>query len=248
MPNLAPVKWAQRKDSIFVTIVLPDVTDETVELTGDKLTFKGKSGGEDYDVELKFFAEVDPEKEGSKWAVGKRNILFHIMKKEEEGDSWTRLLEDKKLEKTNVKVDWDKYVDSDEETEGFDTSAMGGGGGMDFANMMGGGGGGGPPGMGGMPPGMGGMGGMGGPPGGMGGMMGGMGGMMGGMPGMGGGPGGMDPAAMEKMMAAMGGMGGMGGPPGGDAGGDAGGDEEVDSDDDDLPDLEEDGDDMNSTD
>jgi len=247
MPNLAPVKWAQRKDSIFVTIVLPDVTDETVELTGDKLTFKGKSGGEDYDVELKFFAEVDPEKEGSKWAVGKRNILFHIMKKEEEGDSWTRLLEDKKLEKTNVKVDWDKYVDSDEETEGFDTSAMGGGGGMDFANMMGGGGGG-PPGMGGMPPGMGGMGGMGGPPGGMGGMMGGMGGMMGGMPGMGGGPGGMDPAAMEKMMAAMGGMGGMGGPPGGDAGGDAGGDEEVDSDDDDLPDLEEDGDDMNSTD
>ena len=53
--------------------------------------------------------------------------MFHIMKKETEGDSWTRLLEDKALEKTNVKVDWDKYVDSDEEEEGFDTSAMGGG-------------------------------------------------------------------------------------------------------------------------
>ena len=68
--------------------------------------------------------------QGSKWAVGKRNIMFHIMKKDEEGDSWTRLMEDKALEKTNVKIDWDKYVDSDEEEEGFDTGAMGAGGGM----------------------------------------------------------------------------------------------------------------------
>ena len=54
--------------------------------------------------------------------------MFHIMKKDTEAEeSWVRLLEDKALEKTNVKVDWDKYVDSDEEEEGFDTSTMGGG-------------------------------------------------------------------------------------------------------------------------
>jgi hypothetical protein len=40
MPNTAPIKWAQRKDSIFVTICLPDVTDEKVELTPEKLTFR----------------------------------------------------------------------------------------------------------------------------------------------------------------------------------------------------------------
>ena len=45
--------------------------------------------------------------------------MFHIMKKEAEGDSWPRLMEDKTLEKTNVTIDWDKYVDSDEETEGL---------------------------------------------------------------------------------------------------------------------------------
>jgi hypothetical protein len=102
---------------------------------------------------------------------------MHIMKKDKDDETfWTGLLKDKALEKNQVKLDWDRYVDEDEEEEGFDTSNLEGGQGM-----------------GGMPPGMGGMGGM---PG-----MGGMGGMpgmegMGGMPGMegmmgGGGGGGM---------------------------------------------------------
>ena len=91
---------------------------------------------------------------------------MHILKDEkEEEEFWTRLLKDKALEKNQIKIDWDRYVDEDEEEEGFDMSNMDGGSGM-----------GGPPGggMGGMPGmgGMGGMPGMGGPPGG-----GGMGGM-----------------------------------------------------------------------
>lgn len=36
----APVKWAQRKDSLYVTIDLPDVTDEEVVLNEKSLTFK----------------------------------------------------------------------------------------------------------------------------------------------------------------------------------------------------------------
>jgi hypothetical protein len=40
MVNIAPVKWAQRSDSIYVTISLPDVTEEKVELGTDKLDFK----------------------------------------------------------------------------------------------------------------------------------------------------------------------------------------------------------------
>ena len=57
---------------------------------------------------------------------------MHIMKKkdkesEEEDEFWPRLLNDKTLEKNQVKVDWDRYVDEDEEEEGFDTSALDGG-------------------------------------------------------------------------------------------------------------------------
>lgn len=88
-----------------------------------------------------------------------------LNKKNKDEEFWPRLLQDKNLEKTNVKIDWDRYVDEDEaDGNDFDMDALGGG--MDFGGMDFGG-------MGGMP-GMGGMGGMGMP--GMGGMdMGGMG-------------------------------------------------------------------------
>ena len=36
----APVKWAQRKDSLYVTVDLPDVADEEVTLTDKSLKFK----------------------------------------------------------------------------------------------------------------------------------------------------------------------------------------------------------------
>eukprot|EP00567_Pseudictyota_dubia_P000186 CAMPEP_0197464924 /NCGR_PEP_ID=MMETSP1175-20131217/64275_1 /TAXON_ID=1003142 /ORGANISM="Triceratium dubium, Strain CCMP147" /LENGTH=266 /DNA_ID=CAMNT_0043000927 /DNA_START=190 /DNA_END=989 /DNA_ORIENTATION=+ len=263
-PNTAPIKWAQRSDSLYVTIALPDVKDETINLSDEKLVFKGKSQDKDYQVDIEFFKSVDAK--GSTYKVLPRSVQMVIMKAaKEEGEDeefWPRLLKDKALEKNQVKIDWDRYVDEDEEDEagGFDMSALEGGmgmGGMPGMGGMGGMGGmpgmegmgGGMPGMGGMAaleggmgmggmPGMGGMGGMGGMPGmeGMGGGMPGMGGMGGGMPGMGGmgGPGGMD---MEALMKQMGDMGGPGGGDGDLKEPDS--DDDGDSDDDSLPDLEE---------
>jgi prostaglandin-E synthase len=225
--NTAPIKWAQRSDSLYITIALSDVKDETIDLTDSELHFKGTSEDKPYEVNIKFYQPIDSKNTESTYKVLPRSVQMHVMKvvKEEDKDDdeeefWPRLLEDKTLEKNQVKIDWDRYVDEDEEEEGFDTSNLEGGMGM-----------GGPGGM----PGMGG-------PGGMPGMEG-----MGGMPGMEGmgGMGGMD---MEALMKQMGGMGGMGGMPdmGDMAGmggmpGMGGADQEADSDDDDeedLPDLE----------
>lgn len=50
--NVAPVKWAQRKDSLYVTIALADVTDHKIDLTDRKLTFTGVSGGRTYELNL----------------------------------------------------------------------------------------------------------------------------------------------------------------------------------------------------
>eukprot|EP00551_Chaetoceros_affinis_P001557 CAMPEP_0203634476 /NCGR_PEP_ID=MMETSP0088-20131115/1408_1 /ASSEMBLY_ACC=CAM_ASM_001087 /TAXON_ID=426623 /ORGANISM="Chaetoceros affinis, Strain CCMP159" /LENGTH=217 /DNA_ID=CAMNT_0050488089 /DNA_START=12 /DNA_END=665 /DNA_ORIENTATION=+ len=214
--NTAPIKWAQRSDSLYITIALPDVKDEAITLTDSELHFKGTSEDKPYEVNIKFFQPVDSSNTESTYKVLPRSVQFYIIKAksekedDDEEEFWPRLLEDKLLEKNQVKIDWDRYVDEDEEEEagGFDTSALEGGMGMG--------------GMGGMP----GMEGMGGMPG-----MEGMGGM-GGMPGM-------DMEALMKQMGNLGGaegMGGMGGMPGvpGEA-------DEVDSDDDDeddLPDLE----------
>jgi len=235
MTNTAPIKWAQRSDSLYITIALADVKDETIDLTDTNLHFKGTSESKPYEVNIKFFQPVDSKAEGSTYKVLPRSVQMHVMKvpsdkDDDEEEFWPRLLEDKTLAKNQVKIDWDRYVDEDEEDEagGFDTSGLEGG------NTMGGG----PPGMmGGGPPGAG------GPPGGMGGMdmealmkqMGGMGG--------GGGAGGMpDMSALQGMMGGGGGAGGMPdmsalqGMMGGAMG--APGDE-ADSDDDDEDDLPE---------
>lgn len=37
-----------------------------------------------------------------------------LNKKDVDAEFWPRLLADKNLEKTNVKIDWDRYVDEDE--------------------------------------------------------------------------------------------------------------------------------------
>jgi HSP20 family molecular chaperone IbpA len=52
--NTAPVKWAQRKDSLYLTIALPDVKDHQVELTDRKLVFQGTSGDKLYKLDLEF--------------------------------------------------------------------------------------------------------------------------------------------------------------------------------------------------
>ena len=69
---------------------------------------------------------------------------MHVQKAKEDSDGfWPRLLKDKTLEKNQVAVDWDRYVDEDEEQDkgGFDLSNLDGGnsmGGMGGMEGMGG--------------------------------------------------------------------------------------------------------------
>jgi hypothetical protein len=144
------------------------VKDAKVEMTETHLKFSATAQGKDYNLEIEFFKEINPQE--SKYAVLARHIVFNIVKKEE-GPHWDRLT---KVggKQWWLKADWGRWVEEDEEDE------AGEGGDFDMGGM------GMPGGMGGMPPGMMGMPGMGG----MGGMPPGMMGMpgMGGMGGMGG--------------------------------------------------------------
>ncbi|KAE9598247.1 putative HSP20-like chaperone [Lupinus albus] len=184
------VKWAQRVEKVYITVQLADSKDAKVDLTPDGVfTFSASAGAGDnqYELKLELFDKVNVEE--SKINVGMRSIFCVVQKAESEW--WKRLLRAEGKAPHYVKVDWDKWVDEDE-NEGGEPDL----GGMDFSKF----GGMGDDAMGGLG-GMGGMGGLGGM-GGMGGLggMGGMGGLggMGGMGGMGG-------------LGGMGGMGGMGG-------------------------------------
>ncbi|XP_044956195.1 uncharacterized protein Os08g0359500 [Hordeum vulgare subsp. vulgare] len=163
------VRWAQRIDKVYITVQLPDAKDAKVNLEPDGVfSFFATAGtdGNSYESKLDLNDKVNVE--ASKVSVGVRSI-FCILEKAE-AKWWNKLVRDDQKAPHFVKVDWDKWVDEDD--DGADVNVDG----MDFSNMGG---------MGGMP-GMEGLGGMGGMPGmeGLGGM-GGLAGMMGGMGGMG---------------------------------------------------------------
>lgn len=124
------VIWAQRKDSVYLTVDVKDATDVQVRLEEGSLSFNargGDAGSIAYSFDLEFFKPIQREK--SKWST-KRCPEFCLRKQEEGG--WDKLQKAGKL--PWVKVDWGRWADSDEEDNkgAFDTDQMEG---MDFSGV-----------------------------------------------------------------------------------------------------------------
>ena len=174
-----PLKWAQRADTVFITIDVADCKDIKTDIdeATQKLVFSATTTKDGQDVkyacDLELFEPV--VKEGSKWNTKGRTVIFSVEKKDKEAEEWWPRLTKEKGKNPLITIDWAKWKDADEEEEGApaeDPMA-----GMDMGGMNAfGGGAGGMPGMG--MPGMPGM-------------------------GMGGGPGGFDPAMLQQMMGGQ---------------------------------------------
>jgi prostaglandin-E synthase len=116
------VKWAQRKDRLFLTIDAVNVKNPTIDIVdGKTLKFRynfinNHSGSTDehkYAFEIELWDEVS--KEESKYSFEGRNIFLNI-KKKTKAPYWPRLT--KQETKLNwLAPDWGYYVDEDEEDE-----------------------------------------------------------------------------------------------------------------------------------
>lgn len=112
--NNPHIRWAERKDRLYVTIELNEVKNPKIDIVDNsRLTFLGESGGKTYSLDLELFGEVD--KENSKWVLDTRNIFLNI-KKKEKGPYWNYLVKDKQ-KRHYVNTDWQYYIDEDEEDE-----------------------------------------------------------------------------------------------------------------------------------
>lgn len=132
MIRLPPIKWAQRKDRVFLTIEVRDIKGEKVDLQPESLKFSGVSDGQTYEFNLNFFDEVSVEvmriiflwKE-SKWNIIGFAMQFILVKKDASKEYWKRLTKETvKFQhiqvlvfRINIQVDWIKYVDEDDEQE-----------------------------------------------------------------------------------------------------------------------------------
>ncbi|KAJ6808180.1 uncharacterized protein M6B38_168160 [Iris pallida] len=125
------VKWAQREDKVYITVLLSDAKNAKVDLQPDGVFTLSATAGTDgntYEVKLNLHDKVN-EKE-SKINIGERNI-FCVVEKAEKG-WWKKLLSGDAKTPHYVKVDWDKWADEDDEGAAAPNVDLGG---MDFSSL-----------------------------------------------------------------------------------------------------------------
>ncbi|KAL4559072.1 hypothetical protein LXL04_031205 [Taraxacum kok-saghyz] len=136
------LKWAQRDDLVYITIDLPDAKNVNLKLSPEgKFYFSATSGPDNtpYEIDINLYDNVNVDE--SKANVGSRNVVYIV--KKEESKWWNRLLKQEGRTPAFVKVDWNKWVDEDEQDEkagpdmdyddvNFSSLNLGGGGGEDF--------------------------------------------------------------------------------------------------------------------
>ena len=114
MATLAPqIKWCQRKDRVNAKVEVRDAKSVVIKFTApDQLEISCVSDGKTYHFDMPLFAAYDTE--NSSYKVFGFNIEL-ILKKTEQV-SWPRLTQSK-AKMANIGVDWNNWVDSDEEAE-----------------------------------------------------------------------------------------------------------------------------------
>ena len=103
-------------DRIWITIEeLLDTEKSEIELTEDgKLTLKAKSleSHSQYGFVMDLFKGIN--KSASGWNIKGRNIMFTIVKNDDDQEEyWPRLTKDK-IKNQKIAVDWARWVDEDE--------------------------------------------------------------------------------------------------------------------------------------
>jgi hypothetical protein len=148
------ISWSQNEEYIILVIELVKTSDINYDIKDDAIFLTCKSNNKLYKVDFVLYDTIRSEE--STYISYERYARFLLRKSSSE--KWVRITKDKNTYKSNIKVNWSDFDDSEGEEPdntaqpGMDFSSMmgggmdfasmmGGGGGMDFASMMGGGGG-----------------------------------------------------------------------------------------------------------
>ena len=77
--NIPTCLWAQTKEAVYVTVDVPDVTDEKISVDANVLKFSAKSGGKQYECTMELFEPINAEE--SKYEVRGRNVFFSLKRR-----------------------------------------------------------------------------------------------------------------------------------------------------------------------
>ena len=133
------ISWSQNEEYIILVIELVKTSDNNYDIKDDAIFLTCKSNNKLYKVDFVLYDTIKSEE--STYISYERYARFLLRKSN--SDRWVRITKDKNTYKSNIKVNWSDFDDSDGEEPdntgqpGMDfSSMMGGGGGMDFSSMM----------------------------------------------------------------------------------------------------------------
>ena len=106
--------WAQDRTRVFVTVKLQDIQNEEITFAEERFVFKGHTlDSKVYGTDLELFGEILPDDPETKYVKYGRYLQLNLRKKDST-KWWPRLAKtDKKLH--NVKIDWEKWVDDQDD-------------------------------------------------------------------------------------------------------------------------------------
>ena len=70
------LKWAQRKDKLYITINVVHSKKPIIEIKGKKMKYEGTDGIKNYSFEIELYDEIDTE--NSKYTLDTRNIFLNL--------------------------------------------------------------------------------------------------------------------------------------------------------------------------
>lgn len=123
--QIITVLWAQRSSNsdplrnlIYLTINIQDPDQESLKLditnSGLKLSAKSTTVDEEYNLSIDFYKEIDAS--SVRKTITGSHIFLVLIKKDLDEEYWPRLTKEK-IKYTNIRTDFDKWVDEDEQDE-----------------------------------------------------------------------------------------------------------------------------------
>jgi cytosolic prostaglandin-E synthase len=150
----APVKWAQRKDKLFITVEVKDAKDVKVDFQESSISVTGKGvhnvGGSEAEFKTVLALSDSIDASASTFKASGFAVQICAIKKDAHKEHWGKLTKEApKALKNWLAVDWSLWKDEEDEIAGEKVDfggygdmgggmgGMGGGmGGMDMAQLM----------------------------------------------------------------------------------------------------------------
>jgi len=131
MTSTPTLLWSQTPESVDITIRLPNIEDETVSCENNHFMFSCSSQSKNYRIEF------DLDKSVEKMSYNKYDNRIAIVLEKAEYEKWDFLTKVRGIYKNNIKIDWDKWEDSEgEEDQDSPLAPSSGFGGMDMSMMQ----------------------------------------------------------------------------------------------------------------